>query len=328
MSTELSMPNYIDYMNKVKDLEVSCYQQKRLCNGLHDMIVKNTNDVAAWSRKVSAPRPEYKKPIGDYVIEFISPIFIGILGAGLGVALWFVLSMLISLVFILFSIPDSSIDLSWWGDFGGPVMALICAFLGVVLSIAASISNNREDKEKYLSDTQEYDNTKKQLQSSIIRTNKLIPILQSRLKTSLQLLASTRQILQDTYNMGYIYPKYRDIVAVCTMLEYLESGRCDSLSGANGAYNLYENELRSNIIIGKLSNIENKLDHIIDNQRILADVISGSMRQTNRILNSMHGTLEQIEQNTEYTEYYSQVTAQNTTFLSWVKSYEMFHNKK
>ncbi len=320
MPKELSMPNCIAYMNKVKDLEVSCYQQQCLCNGLNDMIIKSTNDVAVWSRKVSAPRPKHQKTIGRSVGNLFMPILVGILGAGIGVLLWY-----ISLIVLL--IPSYFFDLDWWSEVGSIVMALICAFLGVIVTIGIRKSDDRDMKKKYLSDTQKYDNMKKQLQPNIIKTNQLIPELRSKLQASQQLLLRTRQILQDTYNMGYIYPKYRNIAAVCTMLEYLESGRCDSLTGANGAYNLYESELRSNIIIGQLSNIEEKLDRISENQHLLADVISSSMRHTNRILDSMHGTLEQIEQNTEYTRYYSQVTAQNTAFLSWAKSFEMINNR-
>lgn len=318
MSKELSTQNCIAYMNKVKDLEVSCFQQQRLCDGLNDRIKKCTNNVAAWSQEVSAPRPKHKKTIGRSVGHLFMPIVIGILGAMIGVALWY-----ISLLILL--IPSFFFDLDWWSEHP-EVMAIICALLGVIITIWIRISDDRDAKKQYLSEIQKYDNMQKQLQPNIISAKQLIPELQSKLQASQQLLLRTRRILQDTYNMGYIYPKYRNIVAICTILEYLESGRCDSLTGANGAYNLYENELRSNIIIGKLSDIGEKLDQISDNRHLLAEVVSSSVRSTNRILNSMQGTLKQISQNTEYTQYYSQVTAQNTAFLSWVKSFEMIHN--
>lgn len=317
MSKELSMPNCIAYMNKVKDLEVSCFQQHRLCNGLNDMIKKCTNDVAVWSQKVSAPRPKRQKTIGRSVGNLFMPILIGILGAGVGVALWY-----ISLIILL--IPSFFFDLDWWSDHP-EVMAIICALFGVIVTIWIRKSDDRDMNKQYLSDIQKYDNMQMQLRPNIVSTNQLIPELRSKLQTSQQLLLRTRQILQDTYNMDYIYPKYRNIVAVCTMLEYLESGRCDSLTGANGAYNLYENELRANMIIGKLSDIGEKLDRISDNQRQLADAVSSSVRHTNRILESMHGTLGQIAQNTEYIQYCSQITAQNTAFLSWAKGFEMIN---
>ncbi len=317
MSKELSKPNCITYMKKIKDLEVSCFQQQRLCNGLNDMIKKCTNNVATWSQKVSAPRPKRQKTIGRSVGNLFMPILIGILSAGLGVGLWYV-----SLI-ILF-IPSLFFDFDWWSEHP-EVMAIICALAGVIVTIWIRKSDDRDMNKQYLSDIQEYDNMQMQLQPNIISTNQLIPELQSRLKKSQQILLKTRQILQGTYNMDYIYPKYRNIVAVCTMLEYLESGRCESLTGTNGAYNLYESELRANMIIGQLSDIGEKLERISDNQRQLADVLSSSVRRTNCILESMHGTLGQIAQNTEYIQYCNQVTAQNTAFLSWAKSFEMIN---
>lgn len=320
MSKELSTQNYIAYMNKVKDLEVSCFQQQRLCDGLNDRIKKCTNNVAVWSQEVSAPRPKRKKTIGRSVGHLFMPIVIGILGAMIGVALWYISLLMLFIPSFLFDF-----DLDWWSEHS-EVMAIICALLGVIITIWIRTSDDRDTKKQYLSDIQKYDNMQKQLQPNIISAKQMIPELRSKLQTSQQLLLRTRRILQDTYNMDYIYPKYRNIVAICTILEYLESGRCASLTGANGAYNLYENELRANIIIGKLSDIGEKLDQISDNQHLLADVVSSSVKRTNRILNSMQGTLRQISQNTEYTQYYSQVTAQNTAFLSWAKSFEMIHN--
>lgn len=48
--------------------------------------------------------------------------------------------------------------------------------------------------------------------------------------------------------MGVIYPKYLTLPAVTTIYEYLESGRCDSLAGANGSYNLYESEFEASTL--------------------------------------------------------------------------------
>ena len=72
--------------------------------------------------------------------------------------------------------------------------------------------------------------------------------------------------LKQLYALGYVYPKYRNLVAVSSFYEYLDSGRCDALEGADGAYNVYENELRLDRIIDKLDVIIKKLDQIIKTQ--------------------------------------------------------------
>ena len=71
--------------------------------------------------------------------------------------------------------------------------------------------------------------------------------------------------LRALYNTGIIWEKYQNLVAVSTMYEYIASGRCDRLDGPYGAYNLYESELRQNIIIGQLSKIETHLEQIKEN---------------------------------------------------------------
>lgn len=62
-------------------------------------------------------------------------------------------------------------------------------------------------------------------------------------------LRKTKQLLRKLYSADVVYPKYRNMVAMCTIYEYLASGRCETLDGAQGAYNLYEAEIRQNIVI-------------------------------------------------------------------------------
>lgn len=95
--------------------------------------------------------------------------------------------------------------------------------------------------------------------------------------------------------------KYRDIVALSTFYEYFMAGRCDSLEGANGAYNLYESEVRANLIITNLQQIERDLQQIAKNQYM----IYHQLTEMNRSLNDLNmrmgmacDTLERISDNT------------------------------
>lgn len=82
-------------------------------------------------------------------------------------------------------------------------------------------------------------------------------------------IADTEAILEELYGLDIIFPKYRNLPAVCTFYEYFSSGRCSELSGPNGAYNMYESELRQNLIINKLDTIMGSLEGIRENQYIL-----------------------------------------------------------
>ena len=60
------------------------------------------------------------------------------------------------------------------------------------------------------------------------------------------LLKKAYQIETDLQTIMFVFPKYLDIVAVSKIYEYLVTGRCTQLTGTNGAYRLYETELRAN----------------------------------------------------------------------------------
>lgn len=97
------------------------------------------------------------------------------------------------------------------------------------------------------------------------------------------------------YSLGIIYEKYRNLVAVSQFLDYLESGRCTKLTGPDGAYNLFESEMRQNIIIASLENINNNLGTIMDNQYMLYN----ALQENNRILSRIEDNTATIAYNTE-----------------------------
>ena len=108
--------------------------------------------------------------------------------------------------------------------------------------------------------------------------------------------------LTNLYSQNIIYSKYRNIIAVSTIYEYFDSGRCSELEGPNGAYNMYEGELRSNIIISSLSQIISNLNQIKNNQYALYTLIDRSNREISDLLNDINNTQK-------LTAYYAEATA-------------------
>ena len=94
----------------------------------------------------------------------------------------------------------------------------------------------------------------------VLNENKVKPIIQSRINEIESQIFSTTEALKNLYDVGVVYPKYHALVPIVMFCEYLESGRCNVLEGHEGDYNIYENELRQNIIIAKLDVVINKLD--------------------------------------------------------------------
>lgn len=120
-----------------------------------------------------------------------------------------------------------------------------------------------------------------------------------------EVLEELELALQKHYEQNVIFPKYRNMVAVTTINEYLMSGRCYELEGPNGAYNLYETELRQNIIIGQLSSIINGLEQIRNNQFSLYEELVKANETVKDVLVGVEG----IKENTRLTAYFAGVTA-------------------
>lgn len=113
------------------------------------------------------------------------------------------------------------------------------------------------------------------------------------------------------YDKNIIHPKYQNIVAMAQIYEYFDTGRCTELEGPNGAYNLYESELRANIIIDNLSEIATQLQVFNRNMSTLTN----SIAETNNLLFSMKNSLDKIEANTALAAYNTKSTAYNTELM-------------
>ena len=95
------------------------------------------------------------------------------------------------------------------------------------------------------------------------------------------------------YGYNIIYPKYRNYVAITTLCEYIESGRCSSLEGADGAYNLYETECMNNLIVSQLNVIADKLEDIKQNQILMY----GELKTINQNIKKLNETMKEVVAN-------------------------------
>ena len=132
----------------------------------------------------------------------------------------------------------------------------------------------------------------------------------------------TQQILNNFYSKNIIYPKYRGLVPIAAFYEYFNSGRCDTLTGHEGAYNIYETEIRMNVIIAKLDDVLHRLDEIRDTQYALYDAIENAdvvVNNMNNTINGLVGNMKSIVDNQNVIAYNTRIAAENTAFLSWME---------
>lgn len=155
-------------------------------------------------------------------------------------------------------------------------------------------------------------------------------ILDAEIATVEEALKNSFQCRNELYSYNIIFEKYRNIVAVSSFYEYLMAGRCDSLEGANGAYNIYENESRMDSIITKLDEIETKLDEIKANQFMVynkLNSIESSLNSLNRTMKKAVSSLNSINANTATMSKYLENISNNTDVIAHNTAVSAYYSK-
>lgn len=172
--------------------------------------------------------------------------------------------------------------------------------------IVMAIMRNKEKKEykrQYLHQMSLYqeaiENDKKRVEQELIRKSQLI----EEKRIMVERYNDAQEKLLSFYECDIIFPKYREFIPIATICEYFKSGRCSSLHGSDGAYNLYESEKRQDLIITHLEVIEQNLSDIKNNQYM----IYTAMCETNNILSGVGSRLNAIGQNVEISAYNTKV---------------------
>ncbi|MBQ9794897.1 MAG: zinc ribbon domain-containing protein [Clostridia bacterium] len=131
-------------------------------------------------------------------------------------------------------------------------------------------------------------------------------------------------LLENLYSLDIIFPKYRHMVAVLTILEYLQAQRCTQLTGHEGAYNLFEHEERQNKIIAKLDVAIGMLDQLRKSQFLLYEAICDANNTLQRVQSQSERIAEassKIEANTALTAYNTSVIRNNTEISAYIDTF-------
>lgn len=169
-----------------------------------------------------------------------------------------------------------------------------------------------------------------------IRENKICPekaikaILDNEIDTAETILKKLFECRNEMYGMNIVYEKYHNIVALCSFYEYLMSGRCQSLEGAYGAYNLYEDELRSKLIMDKLDNIASSLEKINNNQQMIYSKLTKIHESLDTMKNTMNTAVNFIykiaENQTQTNKYLAQI-AESTDYIAYSTAVNAYYSK-
>ncbi len=160
--------------------------------------------------------------------------------------------------------------------------------------------------------------------------NTVIPTLEKEIAGCEAEINKVEQKRTSFYSVKVVYPKYQALIPVCTMYEYFDSGRVDTLTGHTGAYNLYESELHLNLIVDRLTEISAKLDRISADQKAILSRLNSINSRINGLMNSVDqanqkyisstaaitSQMNQLQYSTDLNNYYAK---QNTMLLQQLK---------
>ena len=204
---------------------------------------------------------------------------------------------------------DRSWDALWTSFAFGAVVAVgVLGILFVISIIHQRIQQKALNKEY----AQRYQAAANKEQARVHDENRMKAVVLAQIESVKKQKAAAEQARDKLYGMNILPVKYRGLIPVSSFCEYLQVGRCESLTGHEGAYNIYELERRMNMIITQLKDINTKLDQIRDNQYALYEVVTQANNRLGRIEsvnNRMMNTMTSIRDNTELIAYNTEASA-------------------
>ena len=212
------------------------------------------------------------------------------------------------LAFIGFLLARWGLQLIYGSDSLGSLLGVVVSFLGgifLMLGVFMEIAMFGADaraKERYLEEKRSYDIAYAEYEENIRMDKERVRKEELEKKVlSLEILLlqeqnkNSRQNLEQIYSPNIIFPKYRNLVMLCSIYEYICAGRCTTLEGHEGAYNILEMEIRLDRIITQLDLVIARLDVIRNNQYMLYSAIQETNQQITQILKSTNYVMDSLQ---------------------------------
>ncbi len=181
--------------------------------------------------------------------------------------------------------------------FWGAVSGIL--FFAVIFGLCAVINSNKkaehednvQDKYRQALKTYEREMEAYQQNRTVIDTKRttLTNIIAGYESTK----ASIEKKLNELYSRGVIHERFRNIIAVNQIREYLEMGVCDELEGANGAYALYFQDIRTEKICNSIHELQQALASSMNNLAMAQSRLVYEIRQTNSNLQALNNSISQ-----------------------------------
>ena len=336
------------YLQIVIDMERELYMQKQL----KAKLVQSLNALRVPQLILKKEPTDNNKRIRinfeDIVIQFVMGIFITGIVCLILYCGFFTLDMITS-----GGMPTRELN-DWLGSLQGIKFILILltggGLLSEILLIYYSLHTSQQKRALYQEELRRFKQNaieeKHRIQQETEKYTLLSLLYKREIKKIEEQINRSQKCLQRIYDANIIHPKYREFTRVCSLYEYIDTGRCWSLEKTatdEGAYNILEKELLANIIIAKLDYIVSNLDTIRNNQYELYISIKKSngrlseiVDANNRIVahlelisnqsSNLESNLDKIQENSELTRYFSERSHIELSYMNRMNYYSGNYN--
>lgn len=308
---EMRAEDYRQYLREV------CYYEKNIF--LIDQSIQRLNDQmpdSGISGYVSRPVGRTEESGSPAFVTLFSSVWTG-----------FIPISIISLIIFLYS------EILWAAVIA--FFALHAAWFAIVSAIAASgrRDRNRAVREANAREQADYEEA--------VRQGKERRELEELQRQSLLRDISTFEIdrsicaqaLAQLYSCNILHPKYRNFVAVSSIYEYFDTGRCSALEGSGGAYDIYERESRLDKIISRLDQALDTLELIRQNQEMLYFAVrdaqgqaealtSETIRQISSLADRTDAQINRLAENQRLLEYNTRIAAESAETMKHIVLYK------
>ena len=195
------------------------------------------------------------------------------------------------------------------------VVALMFSFFFMIVPwvfvffIPSRLEKESEQCEKHIQISKkklaEFDREQKDTTISNRQIDSQLPImvqkqsyLEDRINQISYHLDESRKVRDVIYGEDILPMKYRNIVSVASLYQFLVNGICTQVKGHGGIYDTYEYHLKLKEIIDNLSEIRKDLRSIRNNQEFLHDKLCDVQETLNDINAGISSTMKEVSSNT------------------------------
>ena len=318
---KLSKNQLLDYLNTAKELEINRLGLKNSIADLNLLNKRKHEEIVRPIAKKEKPKLEDAKTESNMLV---TTLFGGIIGLGaIGIIPLYIVVMALcwrygpdewKRGFTLFFIPIG-------------IILGVAAVLAIIMVILNTIIGNTFGRRKYKKYVKKYEKENAEIDKAnnlqLEKYGKQKDIIVKRIDCIDNDLKDVEKTLNKYYDLDVIYQKYRNLVAITTFIEYLESGRCNSLYGYTGCYNVYEQEIRQNAIIGKLDQVLISLEQVKKVQFATYLAIQQSNALQSAMLNTCNEMLDETRRENALLEAQAQdnkIIKRNSEIVSTIST--------